>query len=96
MNDGLANVASLDVLRNVRAGDVVWVTLKSAVEDEEVAAVQHILGSVLQEDVHLIVTRSGYLENIRKVPVAELIHLRTVIDQAVDTYAVLNPHVSGV
>lgn len=88
--DALANVVNLDVLRSLREGDVVWVTLRDGLDDEEVEAVQHVLSSVITEDVSLIVTRLGYVEGIRQVPLSELMQLRQVLDDAIDAYAALN------
>ena len=87
MDDLLPDVVSVDVLRSLRAGDVIWVTLRSDVADEEIEVIQDLLSSIVEEDVHLIVTRAGYVESFRKMPLAELMSLQARIEAAVEAVA---------
>ena len=87
MDDLLPEVVSMDVLRSLRAGDVIWLTLRADVADEEIEVVQDILSTIVEEDVHLIVTREGYVESFRKMSLSELMVLQAKVEAAVEAVA---------
>jgi hypothetical protein len=87
MSTDLSGVVSMEVLRGIREGDVVWVTVHEDLPSEEINAVQGVLGAGFSEDVSLIVTRRGYVDSIHLIPLSELLHFREVLDSAIASYA---------
>lgn len=76
------DISAINVLSGLRDGDVVWVTVQDGVVDDEVKAIQHVLESIIEVDVSLVVARSDYIESLRKVPLSELLRIREHIESA--------------
>jgi len=83
-------VVSIDLLRSVRDGDVVWVTVRSGVEPEEMDVIRDVISAGIQGDATIIVTPQGFLENLHKVSLSEMVSVRDALEKAIDTYITLN------
>lgn len=79
------SVASLEVLRNIRAGDLVWVTVRGDVDEEEVHAIHAVVSSAIPEEANLIVTHEGYLKNVHLATLSDLMKLQQTIEKAIQS-----------
>lgn len=83
----MEGVVSLNVLRDIRDGDVILVTVKSGLEPEEMDVIRDVLASSLAFDATIIVTPVGFLEGMRHMTLSEMVVLRDTLESAIDSYA---------
>lgn len=78
-----SEVLTAQVVRNLRDGDFVWVTVDESLEDEETSSVQDVIGSLLPEGVSLMVTRGDCIERIKVATLEDLLSIQGAIEAAI-------------
>ena len=76
-------VLTAEMVRNLRGGDFVWVTVDMALESNDVEAVHEIVSTLLPEDVNLLVTRGTYLKDIHMVSLEEMLAMQKIVEKAI-------------
>jgi hypothetical protein len=77
---------SIQVLRNVRDGDVVWVTVRADADTDEIEVVQTVVAANLNADATVLVTTAGFLDDLKRASLDELMSLRDRLDVAISGY----------
>ena len=75
---------TIKVLRSVKDGDIIWVSTPKGMDTEEMDAVRDVLMSQVDADVTFILATDGFLLDVRKTGLDELLYLRDQIDSAID------------
>lgn len=76
-------VLRVDVIKNLRDGDVLWVHVAGQPEPEELDAMYDSISALVEANVTIFVTPGDVIERIRVLPLIELLQLREVIDEAI-------------
>jgi hypothetical protein len=82
-----SSVLSVEVVRNLREGDLVWVVVSADATEEDVEDAHGVVGSVLPDGVNLMVTHSDYVQRVRVASLTDLLHLQETIEAAIRAMA---------
>jgi hypothetical protein len=87
-----SEVLTAQVVRNLRDGDFVWVTVAPTLDEDEVAAVHAIMSALLPENANLLVTRGNYLERIKVESLEDLLRIQQIIELAIRDFTIARAH----
>ena len=76
-------VERVEALSRLQDGDVVWVVTDPSLDPEEQDAVRDVICSSIDQDITVIVTPHGFLEEMHRKPMMELLTLRDLLDEAI-------------
>ncbi len=79
----LPSGTNIEVFKNLRDGDVVWVSVPPGAE-VDTDSLHTSISSGIEADVVVFVMPSNLVERIKVLDLADLISLRTVIDKAIE------------
>lgn len=86
-----SEVLSARVLRNLRDGDIVWVTVDPELDEEDMDTVHQIVSSLLPENVNLLVTVGGSMD-LRVAALDELLDLQQQVEEAIKDFSAARAH----
>lgn len=78
-----SDVLSAQVVRNLREGDFVWVTVTPTLDEDEIEVVHSIISLLIPEETNLLVTRGDYLERIKVLSLEDLLCIQQTIEQVI-------------
>jgi hypothetical protein len=79
----MRGIMDIEVLHNLRDGDVLWLQVHNGTSSEEVDAIHAALEEVLSTETTIIVTNKALVESIQVMPLADLLLLQEQIGTAV-------------
>lgn len=81
---------TVQVVKGLREGDVLWIQLDPGAEPEEIDAVQVAVSAHLGSNATVFVSPRGFPERINRLPLSELLRMRDALDGAITAYTAAN------
>lgn len=85
-SDLLSTMPSLDqfeVIKNLKDGDVLWVSLHDDADEDEMDAMREILEESLSTDVHVLVTKKKYIQSFQMFSLKDLMDMHKQIEEMI-------------
>jgi len=82
--EGMGGIMDIEVLHNLRDGDVLWLRVHNETSTDEIDAIHTALGEALSTETTIIVTNEALVESIQVMPLATLLLLQEQIGKAVN------------
>lgn len=76
-------IKNIQVLRNLRDGDVLWVQVQKEAHPDEVQAVHTALEATISPDVVIIVSHEELVRGVEVMPLSEIVSLRDRLDHII-------------
>ena len=79
--------ARVEVIKNLRDGDVIWICVPAGTTEEETEAIHVAVAEGITAEVAIFVAPDSLVESVSVLPLDRLIALRDLLDQLIDGQA---------